>query len=194
MGRLGRLLYRLDRRRLPVHVTPVVKAMVDAIATDAPRPLELLLRALLQPRASDRLLDVLGERGRMFDPLLHNTASVTIVAGGEKINVIPDEVSVEIDCRLLPGFGPQDVFAELRALAGVEMELEVIRFDPGAPEPDMGAVRHARAGAARAGPDGQADPAAASRGHRRALLLAPRAFRPMASCPCSCPRRWPSCS
>ena len=75
---------------------------------------------------------------RMFDPLLHNTASATIVGGGEKINVIPDEVSVEIDCRLLPGFGPQDVFAELRALAGVEMELEVIRFDPGAPEPDMG--------------------------------------------------------
>ena len=30
------------------------------------------------------------------------------------------------------------MFAELRALAGVEMELEVIRFDPGAPEPDMG--------------------------------------------------------
>ncbi len=138
MGRLGRLLYRLDNRRLPVHVTPVVKSMVDSIAADAPRPLELLLRALLQPRASDRLLDVLGERGRMFDPLLHNTASVTIVAGGEKINVIPDEVSVEIDCRLLPGFGPQDVFAELRALARVEMELEVIRFDPGAREPDMG--------------------------------------------------------
>jgi acetylornithine deacetylase/succinyl-diaminopimelate desuccinylase-like protein len=138
MGKLGRLLHALDRRRLPVHVTPVVSSMVDAIAAEAPRPLALLLRALLAPQATDRLLDVLGERGRVFDPLLHNTASVTIVGGGEKINVIPDEVSVEIDCRLLPGFGPEDVFAELRALAGVEMELEVIRFDPGAPAPDMG--------------------------------------------------------
>jgi acetylornithine deacetylase/succinyl-diaminopimelate desuccinylase-like protein len=138
VGKLGRLLHRLDRRRLPVHVTPVVQAMVDAISAEVPRPLALMLGALLRPPATDRLLDVLGERGRVFDPLLHNTANVTILSGGEKINVVPAEVELEIDCRLLPGFAPEDVFSELRALAGVEMELEVIRYDPGAQEPDMG--------------------------------------------------------
>jgi acetylornithine deacetylase/succinyl-diaminopimelate desuccinylase-like protein len=137
MGRLGRLLSRLDRRRLPVHVTPVVRAMVGAIAAEVPAPLALPLRGLLNPALTDRLLDVLGSRARMFDPLLHHTASATIVHGGEKINVIPDEAMLEIDCRLLPGFTPEDVFAELRDLAGVEMELEVVRHDPGAQEPDM---------------------------------------------------------
>ena len=29
-----------------------------------------------------------------------------MLSGGEKINVIPGEVSLEIDCRLLPGFPP----------------------------------------------------------------------------------------
>jgi len=137
VGKLGRLLHRLDRKRLPVHVTPVVRSMVDAIVPDVPAPLAYTLRALLTPPLTDPLLDALGERGRLFDPLLHNTASVTILAGGEKINVIPDEVSFEIDCRLLPGFGPDDVFAELRALARADLELEVIRYDPGAAEPDM---------------------------------------------------------
>ncbi|HXR27979.1 MAG TPA: M20/M25/M40 family metallo-hydrolase [Solirubrobacteraceae bacterium] len=137
MGKLGALLRGLDRRRLPVHVTPVVDTMVGAIADEVPAPLGLPLRGLLKPALTDRLLDVLGERGRVFDPLLHNTASVTIVAGGEKINVIPGEVSVEIDCRLLPGQSPDDVFAELRALAGVEIELEVIRYDEGAAQPDL---------------------------------------------------------
>jgi acetylornithine deacetylase/succinyl-diaminopimelate desuccinylase-like protein len=137
MGKLGRLLHALDRRRLPVHVTPVARAMVEAIAAEVPAPLALPLRGLLNPRLTDRLLDVIGERAKSFDPLLHNTASATIVSGGEKINVIPDEVTLALDCRLLPGFGPQDVFAELRALSGVELELEVTRHEPVAAEPDL---------------------------------------------------------
>ncbi len=137
MGKLGRLLGKLDKRRLPVHVTPVTRSMIEAIAEEVPAPLAMPLRGLLQPRLTDHLLDVLGDRGRTFDPLLHNTASATIVSGGEKINVIPDQISLEIDCRLLPGFTPQDVFAELRALAGVEIDFEVARHDAVAGVPDM---------------------------------------------------------
>jgi acetylornithine deacetylase/succinyl-diaminopimelate desuccinylase-like protein len=137
MGKLGRLLAALDKRRLPVHVTPVVRSMVEAIATELPAPLALPLRGLLSPRLTDRLLDVMGDRTRTFDPLLHNTASATILAGGEKVNVIPDEISLELDCRLLPGFSPQDIYGELRALAGVEIDFEIVRHDPVAAEPDM---------------------------------------------------------
>ena len=137
MGRLGRLLYRLDRGRLPVHVPAATRAMVEAIAAELPAAAALPLRGLLQPALTDRMIDLLGERGRLFDPLLHNTASPTVVHGGEKTNVIPGEVSVELDCRLLPGSSPEELFAELRALAGVEMELEVIRHDPSPAEPDL---------------------------------------------------------
>jgi acetylornithine deacetylase/succinyl-diaminopimelate desuccinylase-like protein len=97
----------------------------------------LPVRGLLRPRMTDRLLDLLGERGRSFDPLLHNTANATIVHAGEKINVVPGEVSIELDCRLLPGYGPDQLFAELRALTGVDMELEVARHDPAAGVPDL---------------------------------------------------------
>jgi acetylornithine deacetylase/succinyl-diaminopimelate desuccinylase-like protein len=51
--------------------------------------------------------------------------------------VIPGEVSVDLDCRLLPGFGPEDVTQELRTLAGVEIDFDVLRYDPGPPAPDM---------------------------------------------------------
>src|SRR5258707_2832939 len=138
MESLGKLLERLDRKRLPVHVPGVTRSMVEAIAAELPAALAAPLRGLLRPALSDRVLAVLGERGRVFDPLLHNTVSATIVTGGEKINVIPDEVTVELDCRLLPGSTSDQLFAELRALAGVEMELEVIRHDPVSGEPDMG--------------------------------------------------------
>jgi acetylornithine deacetylase/succinyl-diaminopimelate desuccinylase-like protein len=137
MGKLGRLLGGLDRRRLPVHVTPVARSMIDAIAAELSPSLALPLRGLLVPALTDRLLGVFGERGRVFDPLLHNTASATVVRGGEKVNVIPGEVSIDLDCRLLPGFGPEEIFSELRSLAGAEMEFEILRHDPVASEPDL---------------------------------------------------------
>jgi acetylornithine deacetylase/succinyl-diaminopimelate desuccinylase-like protein len=137
MGLLGKLLSSLDKGRLPVQVPAVTRAMIEAIAAEVPAPMALPLKGLLNPRLTNRLLDVLGERGRLFEPLLHNTVSATILSGGEKINVIPDEVTVELDCRLLPGFSPEQAFTELRALSEVEMEIEVVRHDPVAAEPDM---------------------------------------------------------
>ena len=137
MGRLGRLLTALDHRRLPVHITPVVRMMIEAIAEELPATLAVPMRALLRPRLTDRLLDVLGARASFLDPLLHNTASPTIVRGGHAANVIPGETSVDLDCRLLPGFGPADVLEELRRLARIDVELEVVRHDPGPPAPDM---------------------------------------------------------
>jgi acetylornithine deacetylase/succinyl-diaminopimelate desuccinylase-like protein len=137
MGRLGRLLAAIDRGRLPVHVTPTVRSMIEAIAAEAPPATRIPLRGLLRPRLTDTILDRLGDRARLFDPLLHNTASATVVRGGQAHNVIPGEVSVDLDCRLLPGFGPDDVAQELRTLAEVEMDVEVLRFDPGPPASDM---------------------------------------------------------
>jgi acetylornithine deacetylase/succinyl-diaminopimelate desuccinylase-like protein len=137
MGRLGRLLAALDRRRLPVHITPAARSMIEAIAADAPPATRIPLRALLRPRLTDTILDRLGNRAKVFDPLLHNTASATVVRGGHVHNVIPGEVSLDLDCRLLPGFGPEDVTQELRTLAEVEMDVAILRYDPGPPAPDM---------------------------------------------------------
>jgi acetylornithine deacetylase/succinyl-diaminopimelate desuccinylase-like protein len=69
--------------------------------------------------------------------VLRNTVSPTILHGGEKINVVPSSVGVELDGRILPGFTPDDLSAELRELLGDDVELELIRHDPGPPEPDL---------------------------------------------------------
>ena len=138
MARLARLLGRLDRRRLPVHVTPAARRFVETMAAASPFPTRTILRGILDPRLTDRMLDLLGNKGRIFDPMLHNTVNATIVRGGEKINVIPSEVTLELDGRLLPGYTPADMIAELRRLVGDDIEFEVISHDPGPSEPDMG--------------------------------------------------------
>jgi acetylornithine deacetylase/succinyl-diaminopimelate desuccinylase-like protein len=138
MGRLGGLLAAIDRQRLPVHVTPVPRMTIEAIADALPKRAGVPIRLLLRPRMTDRVLDALGDRASFLDPLLHNTVSPTVVRGGHAPNVIPGEVSVDLDCRLLPGFGPEDVMRELRELSGVDIDFEVLRFQPGPPAPDMG--------------------------------------------------------
>jgi acetylornithine deacetylase/succinyl-diaminopimelate desuccinylase-like protein len=138
MAKLAALLRTLDRKRLPVHVTPVMERSIGAIADGLPAPLALVLRRLLDPRLTDRVLDVLGDRGKLFDPLLHNTVNATIVHGGDKVNVIPSEVVVELDARLLPGQTSDDLLRELHALVGDDVEFAIGRAEPGPPEPDFG--------------------------------------------------------
>jgi acetylornithine deacetylase/succinyl-diaminopimelate desuccinylase-like protein len=138
MARLGRFLIRVDGRKLPLHVTPVAERMFRALGAGLGGVNGRILGQLANPRLAPLVLSLLGKQGRLFEPLLRNTVSPTILHGSTKVNVIPCQVSVELDGRLLPGFGPDDMIAELQALAGDEVEFEVLRHDPGPPEPDMG--------------------------------------------------------
>jgi acetylornithine deacetylase/succinyl-diaminopimelate desuccinylase-like protein len=137
VARLARLLRTLDRRRLPVHVTDVPRRMLETIAAELPAPVARVIRGLLNPRLTDGLLRVLGEPGRAFDPLLHNTVNATIVRAGDQVNVVPSEATVDLDGRLLPGFAPEALLAELRSLIGKHVELEVLRHEAGPGEPDL---------------------------------------------------------
>jgi len=137
MGRLGRILAKLDRGRLPVHVTPVTHAWISTMAEALPRPQALVLRSLLDPRLAELTLRAPTEQLRLLDRALRNTVSPTIVRGGDKINVIPAEVEVELDGRALPGYGPDDLIAEVRELVGDDLELELMRHDATPAEPDL---------------------------------------------------------
>ena len=137
MARLGKFLTDLDRKRTPVHVTPVARAMIEAIADAVPRPTRDVLRALLRPRLTDRMLPLLKERARPMEGLLRNTVNATIIHAGEKVNVVPASVEVELDARALPGFGPDEVIAEVQALVGDDIDLELVRHDAGPPAPRL---------------------------------------------------------
>jgi acetylornithine deacetylase/succinyl-diaminopimelate desuccinylase-like protein len=95
------------------------------------------MESLLRPALADRALRLMGTNARTTEPMLRNTVNATIVRGGEKINVVPSEIELELDGRLLPGFLPEDLMSELHDLAGDDVELELIRHDPGPSEPNL---------------------------------------------------------
>ena len=136
MRRLGDVLRTLDRRQPPIHVIPLVREWFETMADNLPRPQSLLMRRLLDPRTADLAVRAIGlpQLGRVT----RNTVSPTIVRGGDKINVIPSAVELELDGRILPGQTPADLIRELHDLVGTKnIEIEVARHDPGPPEPDL---------------------------------------------------------
>jgi acetylornithine deacetylase/succinyl-diaminopimelate desuccinylase-like protein len=137
MAKLGRFLQTLDQKRLPVHITPSVHVMISAYADALPEPISSQLRSLLNPELTDSVLDTLGEEFRFFDALLHNTVNPTVVHGGIQINVIPSEITLDLDGRLLPGYAYDDMIGELCALLGEDFEVRPIQYQPNPMQPDM---------------------------------------------------------
>jgi acetylornithine deacetylase/succinyl-diaminopimelate desuccinylase-like protein len=138
MGHLANMLKRLDEKPLPVHVTPVTRMMFQEISSHLPFPQNVVLGQLLNPMLTQPILGLLGPRGRTFEPLFRHTVNATIVRGGEKVNVIPSEITVDMDGRLLPGFSPDDLLSEVKQVVGSDVELELVRHDPGPAAPDLG--------------------------------------------------------
>lgn len=137
MSQLSGVLSKLNKERLPVHVTPPAKLMLEALSSNLPFLPGKVLGMLTNPIMTNRILDVMGEKGRVFDPILHNTVNATIIRGGNKINVIPSEVVVDFDGRILPGYTPEDLLEELESVIGKNVELEVMFYDKGPDKLDM---------------------------------------------------------
>ena len=138
-AKLGALLTRLDKAHLPVHVTPVVRQMFEIASSKVRFPTSVVLRQLLRPSLANKVFDLLGSRGEALYPLLHNTVNVTGIHGGEQVGATPAKITVTMLAGLLPGYGPENLCAELRRITGGEVELEVTYPGEIGPErPDMG--------------------------------------------------------
>ncbi|MFQ5612454.1 MAG: M20/M25/M40 family metallo-hydrolase [Anaerolineae bacterium] len=138
MARLGRILTRLEEQPLPLHVTPVVRQMIETMAPAVPGPTRTLLNQLLDPATADGAIHELGPVGGFFESMLRNVVNPTIVRGGHKINVIPSEIRLQLDTRLLPGYTADDMMAEVRQVVGEDLEYESVMYDPHPVEIDMG--------------------------------------------------------
>ena len=127
--RLSEFLARVGRRRLPLHPSPEVRRFLEALAGLSGRRGRVALPLLLRPRWSNLVL----RRGvrdpgmaRLIGALLRNTVSPTVVHAGHKVNVIPGRAEAELDGRIAVGSSEAELLAELRALAGPGIELELL--------------------------------------------------------------------
>ena len=136
--KLARFLIAVETTRLPVRVTPIVRRMLASAANEVPTAHRLALRPLVVPKFTNAVLAALGEGAVALDALLRNTARATVIRGGDNTNVVPTQVTVELDGRLLPGQTPADLVRELDAIAPRLATYEIVREEPAVPaDPDL---------------------------------------------------------
>lgn len=122
LATLGWAIDRIDKARLPWHVSPAAREFIGGMAAHSGALGKWLSPALFHPILGPRLLPLAipdENRRRSVEAVLRNTANPTLIfEGGKKINVIPAKAAVDIDGRLAPRQSAENLIEELRAILG----------------------------------------------------------------------------
>ena len=136
-SKLGILLNRLANRSLPAHIDPTARMQIKAMASVLPFPSNLIINLLLYPRLTNGILKLLGNKGKILDPILHNTVNITSINGGEQSYGVPSRIDIGLVTTLLPGFDSDDILVELKKIIGDDLEFEVCPPESFLPKTNM---------------------------------------------------------
>jgi acetylornithine deacetylase/succinyl-diaminopimelate desuccinylase-like protein len=110
LAKLAPVLTALRERRPSFDLTPEPEALFAALGLNPTDP----EAAFAEIEAKDPRL------GLLVEPMLGITMTPTILRAGEKINVIPSLAVLEVDCRVPPEQGGDQVLAALAELVGTD--------------------------------------------------------------------------
>jgi acetylornithine deacetylase/succinyl-diaminopimelate desuccinylase-like protein len=130
--RLGRALAKISDYREPVQVNPTTRTFFSELGRVWPNGYERTAMADVastDTRRIQRGARVLG-RIPVFDAVLRNGISATILQGGIRGNVIPTEAKAMLNVRTLPGQSIDGVAARLRRVVGDSL-VEIVVSDRG---------------------------------------------------------------
>ena len=121
--KLVHALEAVTKWETPYNILPMVKEfflkMAPKQAPDKRKFLEDIEKGLSDPSFSNWLTS-----NPIYNAMVRNTISLTILQGGSKSNVIPSESTATLDCRLIPGSSKEDFLKEIKRRLGDEIEVE----------------------------------------------------------------------
>lgn len=133
VARAAPILQRLAEARLPHHWNEPAARFLEGIIRLSPPVEKAVLSALRHPALGHFLLHHLippGEKRLALQSILSNTVNPTVIRAGEAINVVPSEVIIEVDGRVVPGSSSAELIAETRAILGPEPVIELLHEEP----------------------------------------------------------------
>ncbi len=129
---------RLARTRFEARAIPAVQAMFEGMAPYQNESLAARYADIANAVKDPEFMHYLQLTNPGHHALLRNTCSLTGMQGSSKINVVPTEASIELDCRLLPDQNPDEFMEELVHIINdpnVSIE-KIMGFTPAVSTPD----------------------------------------------------------
>jgi acetylornithine deacetylase/succinyl-diaminopimelate desuccinylase-like protein len=123
--KLVQALERVTKWETPYNLLPMVKEYFFKIAPKQP-PDERTFFEDIEKGLRDSAFSKRLTSNPIYNAMIRDTISLTILQGGSKVNVIPSESTATLDCRLIPGSSKQNFIKEIKKRLGDEIEVEVI--------------------------------------------------------------------
>jgi acetylornithine deacetylase/succinyl-diaminopimelate desuccinylase-like protein len=141
IGRLGRAIAQLSRHVEPLVLTDITRQFFARLAGIWPNQVErTAMLDLVDPSASRAQdADKVLSQTPVFNAVLRNGISPTVIEGGKQFNVIPDSACVVLNVRTLPGQSLDDAVGRLRAVVtepGVTVEITQRGIEAPASDPN----------------------------------------------------------
>jgi len=143
VSRLIRALGNIDDYEFPPRIVPAVEIYFEGLAESQQGEWKNRFGSIADAVKDPRFLLGLQLGNPSLHALTRNTCSITRLEGSSKINVVPPEVSAEIDCRLLPDQNAEAFVEDLRSIvndAGVRIET-LMAFTPAVSSTDSDLYR-----------------------------------------------------
>lgn len=105
----------------PFKSTPIVTKYLNGVLKGA-RIKNMRFRGLAEALRNKAFREFI-ENHPMYNAMLRNTVTLTMLKAGEKINVIPTESAVQFDARILPAEDAERFVRQVRKVAGREVEV-----------------------------------------------------------------------
>ncbi|HEX5726699.1 MAG TPA: M20/M25/M40 family metallo-hydrolase [Longimicrobiaceae bacterium] len=122
LAALARAVARVHAWKAPVRLNETTRLYFQRLATIERDPaLKAAMERLTAPGAAPAEVDAAAEvlsRAPLHNAVLRTGASLTLLDGGFRENVIPSEGKATFNVRVLPGEDPREILGLIRAAAG----------------------------------------------------------------------------
>jgi len=125
--KLAEAVAAIGRTSWPIQLTDTTRDFLDRMSALTGLPVD----------DPDALAATAGPAEAFLRSTLRTTTNPTVLQAGYKHNVIPERAEALIDVRVIPG-QEEDVLAQLRALVGDDIDLEMVVQDIGMETPFAG--------------------------------------------------------
>jgi acetylornithine deacetylase/succinyl-diaminopimelate desuccinylase-like protein len=133
---LAAAVEKIGNYAAPVHLTTIVRRYFEGIAPLQDDEISKWIRSIDTPDRGEHAVRVLADANPMWNAMMRDTISPTMLTAGVRANVIPSEATATLNIRLLPGNTITTLLAALTKIVNdPQVKLEV-QPDGGLAAPD----------------------------------------------------------
>jgi acetylornithine deacetylase/succinyl-diaminopimelate desuccinylase-like protein len=133
---LAAAVEKIGNYQAPVHLTTIVRRYFEGIAPLEDPEVAKWIRSIETPDRGEHANRVLADTNPMWNAMMRDTISPTMLNTGVRPNVIPSEATATLNVRLLPGNTITALLADLNKLVNDPAVKLEVQKDAGLAAPD----------------------------------------------------------